>query len=193
MHFCATCDGPFYRGEHVAVIGGGNSAGEEGLFLTKFADRVTILTRDPKLSASRVVADKVAEHPGVEVRTGTRPVRFSGSTHLESVTLEDVSTGATSELEVPAAFVFIGLTPNTALVSGTVDLDPRGFVVTDAGLETSLGGVFAAGDCRAGSTKQAASAAGEGAAAAIAIRRYAEPLAGGMPEPREPLVPTTMM
>jgi len=193
VHFCATCDGPFYRGDHVAVIGGGNSAGEEALFLTRFARRVTIITRDPALTASRVVVDKLAEHAEVDVLTGTRPVAFRGDGHLSSVTVEDLSDGAQRELEVAAAFVFIGLRPNTAVFEGLVELDAEGFVVTDSGLMTSAPGIFAAGDCRAGSTKQAASAAGEGAAAAIAIRRYVEPLAGGMPEPREPLVAARLM
>ena len=187
VHFCATCDGAFYRGEHVAVIGGGNSAGEEGLFLTRFARRVTIVTRDPALTASRVVVDKVAEHPDVEVLTDTTPVGFTGDSHLSGVVLRDNASGAERTLEVPAAFVFIGLSPNTSVLEGIVERDGAGFVLTDAGLMTSAPGLFAAGDCRAGSTKQAASAAGEGAAAAIAIRRYIEPLAGGMPEPREPV------
>lgn len=193
VHFCATCDGPFYRGEPVVVVGGGNSAGEEGLFLTKFASHVTLVTRDPALSASRVVADKIAEHPDIDVLVSTEPVAFAGDGHLRAVTVADAATGERRELEVPAVFVFIGLEPNTAVVAGVVDLDAEHFVVTDAGLMTSLEGVFAAGDCRAGSTKQAASAAGEGAAAAIAIRRYVEPLSGGMAESREPVLATRML
>ena len=188
VHFCATCDGPFYRGEHVAVIGGGNSAGEEGLFLTRFARQVTIITRDPSLTASKVVASKIAEHDDIEVLTSTLPVAFKGESHLTSVTVEDLNGGEERDLPVAAAFVFIGLSPNTGVVEHLVELDPQGFVLTDSGLMTSAPGIFAAGDCRAGSTKQAASAAGEGAAAAIAMRRYVEPLAGGMPEPREPLL-----
>jgi thioredoxin reductase (NADPH) len=183
VHFCATCDGAFYRGEDVLVIGGGNSAGEEGLFLTRFARHVTIATRDPQLSASKVVIDKVTEHPDVDVLTGVTTVELRGNGHLETVVIEDSSTGARSELHPAGVFVFIGLSPNTEVVAGLLERDGQGFLVTDAGMQTSLPGVFAAGDARAGSTKQAASAAGEGAAAAIAIRRYLEPLAGGMPEP----------
>ena len=181
VHFCATCDGPFYRGRDVLVIGGGNSAGEEGLFLTKFCRKVTIATRGAELSASRVVVDKVRSHPQIEVLTGVRPTAFKGNGRLESVVLEQIRTGETAELRPGGVFVFIGLTPNTEIVRGVVDLDERGFVVTDGMLQTSVPGVFAAGDARAGSTKQAAAAAGEGAAAALAIRRYVEPLAGGMP------------
>jgi thioredoxin reductase (NADPH) len=182
VHFCATCDGAFYRGEQVLVVGGGNSAGEEGLFLTRFASHVTVLTQDPALSASKVVVEKIAEHPDMDVITDHRPVELRGGSHLETVVVEQTSTGERKELHPAAMFVFIGLTPNTGMVRELVDLDGYGFVLTDAGMQTSLAGVFAAGDCRATSTKQAASAAGEGAAAAIAIRRYLEPLAGGMPE-----------
>ncbi|HEX8001159.1 MAG TPA: FAD-dependent oxidoreductase [Mycobacteriales bacterium] len=178
VHFCATCDGAFYRGKDVVVVGGGNSAGEESVFLTKFAKRVTIVTRDTKLSASKVVVDKVDEHPAIDVLTGATPVAFTGDGRLDGITL-DVG-GDERRLAADGVFVFIGLPPNTELVRGFVDLDASGFVTTDAGLMTTVPGVFAAGDVRAGSTKQAASAAGEGAAAALAIRRYVEPLASGM-------------
>lgn len=181
VHFCATCDGAFYRGEDVLVIGGGNSAGEEGLFLTKFADHVTIATRDPELTASKIVIEKIAEHPDMDVVCNVETVELKGDSHLETVVVKDTRTGELRELHPGAVFVFIGLNPNTALVKDLVSLDERGFVVTDSGLATSVPGLFAAGDCRGGSTKQAASAAGEGAAAAIAIRRYLEPLAGGRP------------
>jgi len=181
VHFCATCDGPFYRGRDVLVVGGGNSAGEEGLFLTKFARTVTIATRGDGLTASRVVVEKVTDHPQITVLTHVTPAEFRGDQKLRSVVLRDTRNGDLREMQVDGVFVFIGLTPNTDIARGVVDLDERGFIVTDVGLQTSLTGVFAAGDCREGSTKQAASAAGEGAAAALAIRRYVEPLASGMP------------
>lgn len=180
VHFCATCDGAFYRGKDVVVVGGGNSAGEESIFLTKFARSVTIVTRDAALSASKVVVDKVTEHPAITVLTNAAPAAFTGNGRLSGVRLTDTVTGAERDLATDGVFVFIGLTPNTDLVRGYVDLDAFGFIATDAGLATSVPGVFAAGDVRAGSTKQAASAAGEGAAAALAIRRYVEPLASGM-------------
>ncbi len=180
VHFCATCDGAFYRGKDVVVVGGGNSAGEESIFLTKFAKSVTIVTRDATLSASKVVVDKVTEHPAITVLPNSSPAAFTGNGRLSAIQLKDTQTGEERTLPTDGVFVFIGLTPNTDLVKGVVDLDPAGFVVTDAGLQTSLPGVFSAGDVRAGSTKQAASAAGEGAAAALAIRRYVEPLASGM-------------
>jgi thioredoxin reductase (NADPH) len=166
----------------VLVIGGGNSAGEESVFLTKFARHVTIVTRNDRLSASRIVAEKVEGHPQIDVLTNMTPAEFRGDGRLESVVLRDTRTGETREVSPAGVFVFIGLTPNTGIIRDTIELDQWGFIPTDATLQTNVHGIFAAGDCRAGSTKQAASAAGEGAAAALAIRRYVEPRAGGMPQ-----------
>jgi thioredoxin reductase (NADPH) len=189
VHFCATCDGPFYRGKEVLVVGGGNSAGEESIFLTKFASKVTIVTRDPDLTASQIVAEKVRENPQIEVITNTSPTEFKGKNRLETVVLKNTQTGELSEMPVAGVFVFIGLTPNTALVKGMAEMDQWGFLLTDAALQTSVPGIFAAGDCRGGSTKQAASAAGEGAAAALGIRRFLQDRASGMPRREEMMQP----
>lgn len=182
VHFCATCDGPFYRGREVLVIGGGNSAGEESIFLARFASKVRIVTRGTALSASKVVATKVAQNPAIEVLTERTPVQFRGDKRLQSLLVTNPA-GEVEDLPADGVFVFIGLSPNTALVADFVDLDPSGFITTDLGMSTNVPGVFAAGDVRSGSTKQAASAAGEGAAAALAIRRYLEPLTAGAVAP----------
>jgi thioredoxin reductase (NADPH) len=181
IHFCATCDGPFYRGANqLVVLGGGNSGLEEGLFLTQFVDKVTIVQRADRLTATKLLQDKVMVTPRMEVLLNREVVEFrpkdDGSGKLGAVVLEDRESGATEELHPAGAFVFIGLDPNTGFVKGSVDLDDRGLIVTDMGLQTSMPGVFAAGDVRSGSTKQLASAVGEGAAAAIGIRRYLEAL-----------------
>jgi thioredoxin reductase (NADPH) len=189
VHFCATCDGPFYRGKEVLVVGGGNSAGEESIFLTKFASKVTIVTRDPDLTASQIVAEKVRENPQIEVITNTTAAEFKGKDRLQTVVLKNTQTGELSEMQVGGVFVFIGLTPNTALVKGLVEMDQWGFILTDAALQSSVPGIFAAGDCRGGSTKQAASAAGEGAAAALGIRRFLQDRASGMPRREEMMQP----
>jgi thioredoxin reductase (NADPH) len=181
VHFCATCDGPFYRGRDVLVIGGGNSAGEESVFLTKFADHVTVAVRGEKMSASQIVRESVQNNPQIDVLTNTVVDELKGDDRLRSVVLRDTSSGARREIAPAGVFVFIGLTPNTGFVRDLVATDERGFIITDGTLQTSVPGIFAAGDCRAGSTNQAASAAGEGAAAALNIRRYLEPLASGMP------------
>ncbi len=172
IHFCATCDGPFYRGGHVAVIGGGNSAGEEGLFLTRFADKVTLLVRGPQLKASKIVADNVLTHPKIDVRFNTQVQRFNGEHKLASIDVRDATSGKSETITPDGAFIFIGLSPNSGWLPEAIKRDDYGFVLTDKTLETSIPGVFAAGDVRAGSTKQAASAAGEGATAALMIREY---------------------
>ena len=180
VHFCATCDGAFYRGKKLLVVGGGNSAGEESVFLTRFSDDITIATIDDALSASRVVQDKVAENAALTVRPHTTVAAFEGKDSLQRVVLKDTRTGEQVTEAFDGVFVFIGLTPNTDPVASGLEVDSGGFVVTDPGMQTSQVGVFCAGDVRAGSTKQAASAVGEGAAAALAIRRYIEPLASGL-------------
>jgi thioredoxin reductase (NADPH) len=173
VHFCATCDGPFYRGaDELLVIGGGNSALEEGLFLTKFAKRVRIVQREPELTASRLLQDKVTNDPRFVVERNTEVVEFAGKGRLESVRLRDRATAEEQVVTPRAAFVFIGLDPNTEFLRGSVDLDARGFVDDKGGFKTSIPGVFAAGDVRRGSTKQLGSAVGDGIAALIAIREY---------------------
>jgi len=192
IHFCATCDGPFYKGKHVAVIGGGNSAAEESLLLTKFADHVTILVRGDKFKASKVIQESVLGDPKIEVRFDTEVTGFRGAkAKLNGLLTHNRRTGQEEELAVDGAFVFIGLDPNTAFLQGSgVRTNPWGFIVTGhdlvhdgdclagfasyepAALETSIPGIFAAGDVRQGSTKQVASATGEGAAAALLVREY---------------------
>ena len=181
VHFCATCDGPFYRdADEVVVIGGGNSGFEEGLFLTQFARHVTIVERSDTPRASRLLQDKVADHPRMSVLTGTAVTRFTKGDDgkLRSVGLQGPD-GEDQDHPAAAAFVFVGLDPNTAWLDGLVELDAAGFVVTDRTMETSVTGVFAAGDVRAGSTKQLASAVGEGAAVALQIRHHLDSVMSG--------------
>lgn len=180
IHFCATCDGPFYRGaDEVVVIGGGNSGFEEGLFLTQFAEHVTIVVRTEPI-ASRLLQDKVEAHPRMTVLTGTETVAFVADEHgkLSSLTLRGPD-GVETAHPARAAFVFVGLDPNTGWLDGALELDDRGFLVCDRMMQTSTRGVFAAGDVRSGSTKQLASAVGEGAAAALQIRAHIEELRDG--------------
>jgi len=174
VHFCATCDGPFYKGKEIFVVGGGNSAAEEGIFLTKFGSKVTLLVRSDKLAASKVIVDKVNSLPNMEVRFNTEVKAFKGQKRLESITLYDKQSDKTSEEVAGGVFVFIGLDPNTQFLrnSPAIRLNERNFITTSRTLETSLPGIFAAGDARADSTKQVASATGEGATAALMIREY---------------------
>jgi len=178
IHFCATCDGPFYKGQEMVVVGGGNSGIEEGLFLTKFATKVTVLEVRDRLGASRILQEKAASHPQMAIRLATTVEEFRGNSKLTSVVIKDVNTNETEELKPAAVFIFIGLDPNVDFLRGTVDLDRWGFISTNERLETNIDGVFAAGDVRAGSTKQVASAVGEGATAALMIRHYLEKTEG---------------
>ncbi|HEV56362.1 MAG TPA: FAD-dependent oxidoreductase, partial [Phycisphaerales bacterium] len=192
VHFCATCDGPFYRDQSVAVVGGGNSAAEESLLLVRYVEHVTLLVRGDQLRASQVLQEKVLNHPQIDVRFHTEVAGFYGKGgKLASVTVKDNRSGSTGEIQPAGVFVFIGQDPNTGFLSGSgVQLDRWGYVVTGHALvhggerppgyevrdptflETSVPGVFAAGDVRAGSTKQVASAAGEGATVALLIREH---------------------
>jgi thioredoxin reductase (NADPH) len=175
VHYCATCDGPFYRGaKEVVVIGGGNSALEESLFLATIAEKVTILTRG-ELRGSDLVRDAVRSNPRVEVLTNMEILDFERSDgRLSAVLARERVTGLDRRFEPAAVFVFVGLDPNTQFLRGVVDLDERGFIVAGDGFATSVDGVFAAGDVRAGATKQVGSAAGEGIAALLAVRRWLE-------------------
>ncbi len=179
IHFCATCDGPFYKGQEMeVVVGGGNSGVEEGLFLTKFATKVTVLEVRDRLGASQILQEKAASHPQMEIRLNTTVEGFQGNGKLSSVLVKSGDTGEIEELTPGAVFVFIGLDPNVDFVRGAVDLDKWGFIQTSMSLETNIEGVFAAGDVRAGSTKQVAAAVGEGATAALMIRQYLEKTEG---------------
>lgn len=172
IHFCATCDGAFYKGKKVLVVGGGNSGFEEGLFLTKFASQVDIVEFLPEVKASRILQEKVAQKADMAVTVNHAVKAFKGKNRLEAVVVEDRLTGEVKEWQYDGVFVFIGLTPNSRLVQGLAETNEWDFVVTDKALMTSEPGLFVAGDVRAGSTKQAASAAGEGVTVALMIREY---------------------
>lgn len=177
IHFCATCDGPFYKGsEELMVIGGGNSGVEEGLFLSQFTDRITLIEFMPELKASALLQEKIRSDPKFNILTNTEVLEFKGNGKLKSVIAKDRTTGETKEFNPAAAFVFVGLTPNTGFLEGTVGLDEWGFVKTDETFQTSMPGVYAAGDVRSGSTKQLASAVGEGVTALIMVRQYLQKL-----------------
>lgn len=187
IHFCATCDGPFYKGaKEIVVIGGGNSAVEEGLHLTNFAEKVILLVRGGALTASRIAIDKVSEPSSrIEVRYNAIVDAFEGeSSKLKAIKYHYQDNDRREEIHPAAAFIFIGQMPNTSFVRDYVEMDPYGFILSGHDLEhdehahmrlpfeSSIPGIFAAGDVRHGSTKQVASAVGEGAAASISIKEF---------------------
>lgn len=175
VHYCATCDGAFYRDKRLVVVGGGNSAVQEAIFLTRFASKIDLLVRS-KLRASEVLQkelEKYADKITVHLNTTTDEIVAEDNKITKVVGTQD---GIKTEFETDGVFVFVGLLPNTGFLNSAVELDEVGLIKTDSKLETSLKGVFAAGDVRSGATMQIASAAGEGATAALMIRQYLEDL-----------------
>ncbi len=189
IHFCATCDGPFYKGsKEIVVVGGGNSAVEEGLHLTNFTEKVTLLVRGDQLTASQFAVDKVNEPTSrIDVKYNVIVDAFEGQdSKLKTIKYHYKDSDKTEEIHPAASFIFIGQTPNTAFVKDYVEMDKYGFIMSGHDLvhddhmsahmplpfETNIPGIFVAGDARHGSTKQVASAVGEGAAASISIREF---------------------
>jgi thioredoxin reductase (NADPH) len=176
VHSCATCDGAFYRDKRLVVVGGGNSAAQEGMFLTKFASHIDMLVRGDHLKATEVLNQKIKASDAIDIHFNTTTDEIVGEEDsIVAVRGTDKTTGAQVEFPTDGVFVFIGLRPNTSfLANSDVELDDYGFVVTDKTLETSMSGVFCAGDVRSGATQQIASAVGEGATAALMMREYLE-------------------
>lgn len=173
VSYCATCDGAFFRDKKVAVIGGGDAAVEEALFLTRFAREVVIIHRRDKLRATRILQERAMANEKVRFLWNTVVDRIVGTAKVEAVELRDVETGKAATEAVDGVFVFIGTEPNTRLFQQEgLDLDAQGYVVTDAEMRTSLPGVFAAGDVRAKQLRQVATAVGDGAQAAMAAEHF---------------------
>ena len=176
VSWCATCDGALYRGRTVAVIGGGDSAVEEGMFLTKFADKVYIVHRRDQLRAAPIAQERAFANDKVEFVWDSVPKRIDGAEMVEALEVENVKTGEGRALPVNGVFIYIGQIPNTTWLKDTVALDDWGYIVTDGLLRTDLPGVFACGDARANPLKQIAMAIGEGALAAVQAERYIDEL-----------------
>jgi thioredoxin reductase (NADPH) len=179
VSYCATCDGPFFRDQEVAVIGGGDTAIEEGIFLTRFARRIYVIHRRDRLRATRLLQERAMAEPKIEFIWDSVPVRILGRDGVEGIELRNVKTGQVTQKPVQGVFVFIGTIPNNELVRGQIDLDEEGFVKTDQDMAASVPGVFAAGDVRSKLFRQIATAVGEGAAASYSVERYLESLGRG--------------
>lgn len=178
VSYCATCDGAFFRDKKLAVIGGGNSAAQEAVFLTRYATHIDLLVRGPKMRASDILQKELTKHNAkITVHFNTTTDKIIGQDN-KVVAVEGTNDGKEKvEVKVDGVFVFIGLMPNTQFLKGSgVELDEIGMVKSDKALQTNLPGIFAAGDVRSGATMQIASAAGEGATAAMSIRKYLEDL-----------------
>jgi thioredoxin reductase (NADPH) len=171
---CATCDGFFFKEKEIVVVGGGDSAIEEGTFLTKFARRVTIVHRRDSLRASKIMQDRAFKNPKIAFIWDTAVEDVLGKDRVEGVRLRNLKSGEVAEQRIDGLFVAIGHTPNTRLFAGQIDLDKTGYIVTRNGSRTSVPGVFAAGDCQDHVYRQAVTAAGSGCMAAIDAERFLE-------------------
>ncbi|MDP3910638.1 MAG: thioredoxin-disulfide reductase [Gemmatimonadales bacterium] len=173
VSYCAVCDGAFFKGERLAVVGGGDAAMEEADYLTRYASTVFLIHRREEFRASKIIQERAFANPKIEViRNATVPEIVGNGTNVKHVVLEDVASGKRSNLDVGGVFVFIGFKPNTQLVEGHVDHDAGGYLLTDNRMMTSMAGLFAAGDVRSQLTRQITTAVGDATTAAIAVEKY---------------------
>jgi thioredoxin reductase (NADPH) len=174
VSYCGTCDGPFYRDQTVICFGGGDTAAEECVFLTRFAKKVYLAHRRDELRAAGILAERVMNNPKIEVLWSQAPLEIKGEAKVEAVRLKKLKTDEEYDLPCDGAFVFVGTSPNTEFLRGVVDMDRQGFIICDRDQHTSMNGVFAAGDCCSKLLRQIVVAAGEGALATYAAQRYLE-------------------
>ncbi len=176
VSYCATCDGAFFKDKEVAVIGGGNSALEEALFLTKFVKKVYLIHRRHQFRADKIFQDRVKKNEKIEIILNYVPVSINGDNEVESITIEERDTKERKEIKVDGVFFFIGLSPNSEFLTGFVQTDENGYILVDENFQTNVKGCFAAGDVIKKKVRQIATAVGDGAASAVSIREYLENL-----------------
>lgn len=175
VSYCATCDGPFFRNKKLIVMGGGDTAVEEACFLTKFAEKVTIIHRRDKLRATKIIQDRAFANDKIDFVWDSKLNEIKGEAKVSGVDVENIKTGEKSSIDCDGVFIFVGSTPNTQfLTDDLVDLDESGYVKTDMKMRTSLDGLYVAGDCRTESYKQIVIACGDGAVAALSAQHYVE-------------------
>lgn len=188
VSYCAICDGAFFRGHTIAVVGGGDAATEEADFLTRYADKVYLIHRRHELRASKILQQRLFANPKVELVWNKVVEEVEGDEQglVRNLRLRDVNTNAVSNLAATGLFVFVGFRPNTGIIEGHVEHDDMGYLLTDANMHTSIRGLFAAGDVRAQLTRQVTTAVGDATTAAIAAEKYLKALADG--DPSEPII-----
>ena len=176
VSYCATCDGAFFKDKEIVVVGGGDSAMQEGIFLTRFASQVTVVHRRDKLRASPILQERAKQNSKIKFVWDTAVAQIDGNKKVERVKLKNLKTNAERDFKTDGVFIFIGHDPATQFLRGFVELDEKGYVKTNERLETSVAGVFAAGEVRSGAVKQLVSACGEGCEAALSAQAYLEQL-----------------
>lgn len=172
VSYCATCDGAFFRDQVIAVVGGGNVALNDALFLTRFASKVVVIHRRDQLRATRILQERAFAQPKIDFLWDTVVKSIEGNSEVRQLRLMNVKTEAEALLEVSGVFIAVGLRPNTGYLEGVFALSQEGFILVNEQMETGVPGVYAAGDIRVGSSRQVSSAVGDGATAAIAAERY---------------------
>lgn len=172
VHYCATCDGAFYQDANVFVIGGGNSAVEEAVFLTRYAKHVTIMVRGDRFQAPKAIVDEALANPNISVIWNCEVRKINGDSFVKSVLVEDLKTKEMKELETDGLFVYIGMEPKTSLLKGQIKLNDNGYIITDEDMKTLVPGVYAAGDVRAKTVRQIATAVSDGVIAGIMVEKF---------------------
>ncbi len=176
VSYCGTCDGPFYQDQVVASIGGGDTACEEAVFLTRFAREVILIHRRDRLRAQKILQERVLNNEKITTVWDSVVEMIEGHDRVDGVRIRNVKTDEVKMIPVDGVFIFVGTQPNTGFAKGVVDMDERGFIITDSEMATSVPGIYAAGDCRAKQLRQISTAVGDGATAAYSAERYIESL-----------------
>jgi len=172
VSYCATCDGALFKDKDIIVVGGGDSAVEEALFLTNFARKVTLIHRRDKLRATKILQERVFSHKKIDFVWSTQVIEILGKENVEAVKVKNLITQQESKIPCQGIFIFVGLIPNTDFLKGIIELDEAGYIITDEEMKTSKEGVFAGGDCRKKRLRQIVTACGDGAMAAFSAQRY---------------------
>lgn len=179
VSYCATCDGPLFKNQKVVVVGGGDTAVKEALFLSKFAEKTTLIHRRGQLRAGKIIEEQALSHPQLEFLLNSVVTEILGETEVQGVRVRNLGTGEDLTLETKGVFVHIGTLPNTGFLKGVVEMDKKGFIITDENMETSVKGIYACGDVRKKLLRQVVTACGEGATAGFAAGQYVGKWKGG--------------
>ncbi len=178
MSYCAVCDGAFFKGKDVVVIGGGDTAAEEALFLTRFAKKITLIHRRDRLRAARILQERIFSNKKIGIVWNSVVNEILGESKVQGIRVTDIKTKKETDISCDGVFIFVGLVPNTNFVKDIIKLDKNGYIIADSSMKTSSEGIFACGDCRQTILRQVVTACGDGAFAAFSAQQYVENLKG---------------
>ncbi|MCX5680473.1 MAG: thioredoxin-disulfide reductase [Candidatus Omnitrophica bacterium] len=178
VSYCATCDGPLFRSKEVVVVGGGDTALEDGLFLAKFASKVTIVHRRDRLRATKILQERAEANPKIEMCLDSVATGIAGNSRVEAIKVKNLKTGVAKDIRCDGVFIFIGITPSSDIFKPIVKTDDKGYIIADDDMKTSCEGIFVCGDVRKKALRQVVTATGDGATAAVSAQNYVERLKG---------------